>query len=530
MCSRFLSRRGLFVLSWLLVLLALGALLGCSAERASSPLASEALRDRFPEQVKEVLEAGPGFVATGEGFASRPRAATPGGFHPAGEPIEAVLSTRGEEGLRFRGQRGFALTVREIGAAGDAVGEGSAVTYGRAGGRSYWSAMANGGAEEWLLLEAESVTSEAPVAVWEVEGASLRQQGESVEVVDEGGKARMRVTAPRAYAEGGRAVKARVVASGGRIALWVEASGEAVLVDPVWQAAGPMNDARFGHTATLLPSGQVLVVGGHGSGDFLASAELYDPATNSWLPAGVLSTFRIGHTATLLSSGQVLVAGGGGNGNQLPSAELYNPATNSWLPTGALSTVRSGHTATLLSSGQVLVTGGSYNISGSSEALASAELYNPTTNSWFPASALSTARVRHTATLLSSGQVLVAGGNESYGNHLASAELYDPATDSWLSAGAMSIGRIDHTATLLLNGQVLVAGGSGSYNLSFASAELYDPATHSWLPTGPMSEGRHAHTATLLPSGHVLVTGCYVYKSSPRCLVFFVDEPAPILS
>ena len=70
--------------------------------------------------------------------------------------------------------------------------------------------------------------------------------------------------------------------------------------------------ARTGHTATLLPSGKVLVAGGHsGPGNDLSSAELYDPATNTWSPADRMTTARANyHSATLLPSGKVLVVGG----------------------------------------------------------------------------------------------------------------------------------------------------------------------------------------------------------------------------
>ena len=155
--------------------------------------------------------------------------------------------------------------------------------------------------------------------------------------------------------------------------------------DPA-QAAGFTNGpslatARYHHTATLLPSGKVLVAGGQGTGAVvLASAELYDPASNSWSAAGALATARENHTATLLPSGKVLVAGGQqvDGGVALPSAELYDPASNTWSAAGSLAAARAHHTTTLLPSGKVLVAGGS----GSSGVLASAELYDPAGNTW----------------------------------------------------------------------------------------------------------------------------------------------------
>jgi hypothetical protein len=116
----------------------------------------------------------------------------------------------------------------------------------------------------------------------------------------------------------------------------------------------------------------VLVAGGHGSNSVdLASAELYDPASGSWTASGSLATARYGHTATLLPNGQVLVAGGFAPGGRIASAELYDPASGSWTATGSLGAAREFHTATLLPNGNVLVAGGF----GTSAVLASAELY-----------------------------------------------------------------------------------------------------------------------------------------------------------
>ena len=72
---------------------------------------------------------------------------------------------------------------------------------------------------------------------------------------------------------------------------------------------------------------------------------------------------------------------------------------------------------------------------------------------------LTSQRAGHTATLLSSGQVLITGGVDQGGNPLASAELYDPSTKTSAATGSMSSAREHHTATLLLDGTVLITGG-----------------------------------------------------------------------
>jgi N-acetylneuraminic acid mutarotase len=111
----------------------------------------------------------------------------------------------------------------------------------------------------------------------------------------------------------------------------------------------------------LLSTGKVLVAGGDGSGT--ASAELYDPVANSWSPAGNLITDRYYYTATLLPNGKVLAVGGYQAGvsppRMLMSAELYDPVTNTWAAASAMTYPREGHTATLLQDGTVLVVGGS---------------------------------------------------------------------------------------------------------------------------------------------------------------------------
>src|SRR5262249_4770129 len=79
-----------------------------------------------------------------------------------------------------------------------------------------------------------------------------------------------------------------------------------------WVLTGSLSFPRVtGHTATLLPSGKVLVAAGVNMWmGPLDTSELYDPATGTWAPPGQMAVRRLDHTATLLPSGKVLVAGG----------------------------------------------------------------------------------------------------------------------------------------------------------------------------------------------------------------------------
>jgi hypothetical protein len=314
-------------------------------------------------------------------------------------------------------------------------------------------------------------------------------------------------TAPVCVAEGATATITATVTNG----LNLTATRSFVVTEMpacayAWNLTSAMAEARYSHTATALPNGQVLVSGGYGyyyyySGP-LASTELYDSATGTWSATGSMASARYQHTATLLSDGKVLVVGGYNDYGPVATAELYDPATGTWSAAGSMASARYHHTATLLSDGKVIVAGG-YNYNGPQ---ATAELYDPATGTWSATGSMASARYQHTATLLLNGQVLVVAGGSGYYDSLATAEVYEPATGTWSATGSLASARYQHTATLLLNGQVLVAGGSGYYD-SLATAEVYEPATGTWSATGSMASARYQHTATLLPSGKVLVSG-----------------------
>ena len=109
----------------------------------------------------------------------------------------------------------------------------------------------------------------------------------------------------------------RVLVAGGGNLSYFDSSAE--IYDPAagaWTVTGSLAFARGIHTATLLPDGRVLVTGGNHNTQAastivpLASSEIYDPAGGIWLPTGALNNNRSTHTATLLPSGQVLITAG----------------------------------------------------------------------------------------------------------------------------------------------------------------------------------------------------------------------------
>ncbi|MFN2567186.1 MAG: Kelch repeat-containing protein [Gemmatimonadaceae bacterium] len=270
-----------------------------------------------------------------------------------------------------------------------------------------------------------------------------------------------------------------------------------------------LHTARAAHTATTLPSGHVLVVGGMATGGrSLAAVELFDPTRNTTQELGSVAEPRAGHTATLLGDGRVLIAGGY-NGEYLQSVEISDASARRFRPAGSLVEARSGHTATLLPGGRVLFVGG---VGQGWTFLRSAELYDPATGRSEAVGPMSVPRESHTATLLDDGRVVVIGGHSGRRQAMevyASAEAWVPRTRRFEAAGTLATARHKHDAIKLADGRVLVIGGADrSDRVHYATTEIYSSGTAAFERGPSMVNRRYkiAGTSVLLPSGEVLIT------------------------
>ena len=185
-------------------------------------------------------------------------------------------------------------------------------------------------------------------------------------------------------------------------------------------------------------------------------------------------------------------------------------AAGTWTLTGSMHTARDGHTATLLSNGNVVVAGGESN----NLAIHSTEVYSPTTHAWSVTGNLNVARSHAQALRLANGLVLVAGGcvSNCQGSVTSSAELYNSTSRVWSVTGAMTRPRTYFGAVMIAGGRILAMGGCTALNANgcasaTATAEIYNPATGKWAATGSMTVARNTFTATVLPNGKVLVAG-----------------------
>lgn len=263
----------------------------------------------------------------------------------------------------------------------------------------------------------------------------------------------------------------------------------AEIFDPAtgtFSSTGSMAQGRRQHTATLLENGRVLVTGGYFDHIcFTASAELFDPATGMFSQTGFMLSERAGHTATLLASGEVLMTGGS-NGCAPDAAddppwdplfaELYEPSSGSFQGAGNMSTTRIHHAAVLLSNRKVLVLGGIPSLQNLHEQPSHpwyAELYDREAVAFSPIVGLTISQDRYTATRMTSGLVLIAGGKDAAGMPTAEVELLDPNSGALTRTGALGAARVGHTATLLQDGRVLVTGGTDANGKALGTAELY---------------------------------------------------------
>ena len=336
----------------------------------------------------------------------------------------------------------------------------------------------------------------------------------------------------------------------------VTSSGAVLTLRGFYRIPATMNVQRYGHTATLLADGRVLIVGGNNGGASVSSAEIYDPATKTFTPAtNNMVVSRQGHAAIPLPGGRVLIVGGCVAGalacSSFPrSIELFDPATNAFVvprPTAGIATARAYFSASPLLDGRVLLAGGYVN---GTTITASAEIFDPATESFAPTGSMATPRAYPATSRLPDGSTLVAGGQAVVQNvlvTLASAERFvlaeaaAPSLGTFQPTGSLASGRTNGAVGGLDDGSILIAGGSGSgisgsnpAPVALASVERF--AGSAFASTGALNVARNWPTSTRLPlTGEVLVTGgtsstSYLSSAEIYDPVSGVFTPAPSMA
>lgn len=324
-----------------------------------------------------------------------------------------------------------------------------------------------------------------------------------------------------------------------------ESLDTAEIFDPVtetFSATSSLSQRRRGHKAIAFDDGRVLVIGGYDDvsiGSTTGIVEIYNPGSGTWSGAGTFDGAAVvRHTVVKLPDGTVLTIGGY-NGYRYYSHRAavyrYNPGTNTWQTMAPLQVARVSHTATMLPDGKVLVVAGSDTVI----SLTSTEFYDPyagANGQSVLGNPVDIGGRLHTATLMPNGNVLVAGGYD-YPNPfvnpavaVAKAQLFDRSTGTWSNVGPMTAARGAHTATLLPSGGVLIAGGfsyeDDSSSTILTSAELWgapaaDLAITQTASPNPVTAGSNiTYTVTVSNNGPGTATPVVVTDNLPASTTF----------
>jgi N-acetylneuraminic acid mutarotase len=222
-----------------------------------------------------------------------------------------------------------------------------------------------------------------------------------------------------------------------------------------------------------------------------------------WCASPPMLTARYQATATKMLDGRILLVGGRGVGAlHLDSAEIFDPTTNSWMPAGTLNEARYYHTATLLMDGRILIAGG-INAEG---VLASVEVFDPKTTLWKVVGRLHNARREHTAFLSNTGKVYVIGGGAPY-QPQSSVESFDPLSETWSFASSLPAGQANATS-ISLNGNYLY--NIGGYQDDLATGPqfyVFDPMNGTWEIGPTMQFAREYFSANILNNSIIVVGG-----------------------
>ena len=253
--------------------------------------------------------------------------------------------------------------------------------------------------------------------------------------------------------------------------------------------------------------------------------ELYDPETDVWTAIEPVYGPGALYSFVKLADGRVLALGVGmsEDGGPASMAAVFDPATSLWseLP-GSPFTIRAVPGAFLLSDGRVLVVGGldffSYMLESAAEYVKGVEIFDPEAGDWRQAgptpNTLKPARPRNQPLflLMADGRV-AALGNEETGErmYVPSAEIYDPSTNTWMPIGELDPYFELHEGVALADGRLLVQ----SETSESAPFRIYDPSNDTWTPTGePFYSRPLSPVLTLLPDGRVLAAGGEDRKSA----------------
>jgi hypothetical protein len=270
-----------------------------------------------------------------------------------------------------------------------------------------------------------------------------------------------------------------------------------------------------GQSSTLLPDGSILLAGGLSASGPTAAAALLTGETVTPL-ADRLFTARAWHSATVLSSGKVAIIGGVGDAGEVISAvEEFDPKDRSFLSLKVAGlAARSHHTATLLSDGSVLIVGG---LSATGKTLSDGQLWDPRTGNIVTLiNGLKTPRSDHSATLQPDGTVLIKGGVDSQGNILDDSESYNPKSRVFSLISQVTGSASTQESPVRVTGTIPANGATGVSTATIISLRFSAPI-----------DVRSIDTSTITLTGRSGTVGVQVIAAEDGMLAF-VNPDTPL--
>jgi hypothetical protein len=393
-----------------------------------------------------------------------------------------------------------------------------------------------GRVEDYRVIEAQRP---GPLARYQLDlgpGAHVRSLDDVVEIVDRTGAPRLRMARPYVLDARGERLAAHTEISGCEVdrdprAPWgraprepgsstcqltVELSPDAapvfpILLDPLWTGTSDLTEPRVSRGVALGQTGLVLFAGGRNDAGYLASAELYDEATDTFAVTASLDAPRAGLALTWVSGPELALVTGGCVGAAVDcvvaaSARLYDPSRGSWREVQPLAGPRAAHVAHQLGDGRVLVVGGLTAADPGTPALATSEWFDPTSEAFSEGPPMSTGIYAFGSSVLSGGGLAVAGGRSSVGGaDLKRVMRFDSEAQAWVALPDLPFERRDPFVLELDDGRLAVFGGT--FLVTPLQASVVLEASGTWTSTGSLATGHPGGMAMALPNGWLAVAG-----------------------
>ncbi len=273
-----------------------------------------------------------------------------------------------------------------------------------------------------------------------------------------------------------------------------------------------MNFPRYGHTATLLNNGQVLIVGGQGTN---GEIELFEPNSRHFRVLDYkYPQLFVGHTATLLSNREILFLNTQG-------AHSYNVESQRIFPVKSkMHHPRTGHTATLLKGGKVVITGGWSSEGADAIQLDNIEIYDSKTSTFIDSGKLLRPRANHTAIKLDDNRIIIIGGTPLI-------EIYDPysrKTEPLFELSFTPAQPFSGDSAFLDRHNNLLIFEDKHPGIRLWSFNLANKSIKPILNSDDASKDFHSINLVKLPSGEIMINGSFLSDGTDKVSIFSINE------